>query len=259
VPSTFDLATMTFKSPQKPKSASRPKAASAKAASLKPASLKPASAKKKSAKASAAAKPAAVAEQAVEESDAPTPAVAQMTAWVVASGDNHELPFIVIDKVAARVFAYDSEGHSVGTAPALLGIASGDDSADGVGRKKLSAIDPHERTTPAGRFVAKFGRARGNDKVLWVDYPTSISLHSVITTNPKEHRLQRLNSPTVEDNRITFGCINVPAGFYKTIVRPLFHDTTGVVYILPETKPLNQVFLAFQPQPPARFYSDASR
>ena len=51
-----------------------------------------------------------------------------------------------------------------------------------------------------------------------------------------------------EDNRITYGCINVPAAFYAKVVRPVFKESTGVVYILPETKPLNEVFLAYQAQ-----------
>jgi hypothetical protein len=69
-----------------------------------------------------------------------------------------------------------------------------------------------------------------------------------VTANRKERRLQRLRSPSAEDNRITYGCINVPASFYAKVVRPLFKKTTGVVYILPETKPLNAVFLAFRAQ-----------
>jgi hypothetical protein len=44
------------------------------------------------------------------------------------------------------------------------------------------------------------------------------------------------------DRRITFGCINVPVSFYEDVVRPQFVGTTGVVYILPETKSLQEVF-----------------
>jgi hypothetical protein len=70
----------------------------------------------------------------------------------------------------------------------------------------------------------------------------------VITTNPKEHRPQRLRSPTVADNRITFGCINVPAKFYEDVVRKTFGDSRGIVYILPEVETLAQVFPMFQLQ-----------
>lgn len=55
-------------------------------------------------------------------------------------------------------------------------------------------------------------------------------------------------SPAPDDHRISFGRINVPAAFYKT-VRPLFLKKGGYVYGLPDTKPLETVFprLVFQP------------
>jgi hypothetical protein len=80
---------------------------------------------------------------------------------------------------------------------------------------------------------------------LWVDYADSISLHPVITTNRREHRLARLHSPLAEVRRITFGCINVPTAFYRDVVLNAFADGSGVVYILPEAKPLGEVLPAF--------------
>jgi hypothetical protein len=68
-------------------------------------------------------------------------------------------------------------------------------------------------------------------------------MHAVVTSNKKEKRLQRINSPTIDDNRISFGCINVPTKFYTASVSPLFKQG-GVVYILPDTKPLEDVFPA---------------
>ena len=182
---------------------------------------------------------------AAEASQEPSPDVTRIIKWVTSSRDNGDLPFMVIDKVGAEVFLFDAAGEFIGKTPALLGSTPGDDSSPGVGDRELNEISPEERTTPAGRFVANFGYARGHERVLWVDYATSISLHPVVTGNKKEQRLKRLKSPTPEDNRITYGCINVPKTFYAKVVRPLFKDTAGVVYILPETKPLNQAFLAF--------------
>jgi hypothetical protein len=168
--------------------------------------------------------------------------------WVVRSRDNGDLPFMVIDKVAAVVGVFDAEGKKLGTTAALFGVTPGDDSSPGVGDRELSDIAPEERTTPAGRFVSKFGAAAGNRRVLWVDYSTSISLHPVVTTNKKERRVERLRSTTADDNRITFGCINVPARFYTSVVVPNFRKDIGVVYILPEVKSLNEAFPAYQPQ-----------
>lgn len=172
--------------------------------------------------------------------------VAQVTDWVIASSDNGSLPFVIIDKVAAKVFVFGPDGQFKGAAPALLGSARGDNSTPGVGDRELSNIPPKQRTTPAGRFIAGFGPAYGGKSVLWVDYKTAISLHAVIVANPKEHRLQRLRSPTPKDNRITFGCINVPTAFYKNVVLPTFKGVNGIVYILPERTPLGKVLPAFQ-------------
>jgi hypothetical protein len=170
---------------------------------------------------------------------------AQLAAWVVASSDNGGRPFVIVDKLAADVFTFDADGRLEGAAPVLVGLTRGDDSFPGVGDREMSAIPPEERTTPAGRFLASFGGARGRRKVLWVDYPTAISLHPVVTTHPQERRLERLQSLAPEDRRITYGCINVPTAFYRDVVLKAFADGSGVVYILPDTKPVAEVFPAF--------------
>ncbi|MGR6327799.1 hypothetical protein ACU5AX_01910 [Sphingomonas sp. XXL09] len=163
--------------------------------------------------------------------------------WVSVSGDNRGLPYVIIDKTNASMVLYDGAGMELGRAPVLIGIAVGDDATPGVGSKDLSEIGPAEKTTPAGRFLAKFGPAAGRQRVLWVDYATSVALHPIPTPGKKsEHRRERMLSPTPDDNRITFGCINVPIAFYTKSVKPLFGRKGGYVYILPDTKPLETVF-----------------
>lgn len=171
--------------------------------------------------------------------------VAQLAAWVVTSGDGRRLPFLIVDKVHAEAFVFAADGRLWGAAPVLVGQARGDDSTPGVGDRELSAIPPPDRTTPAGRFLAALGPAAGGHQVLWVDYGAAISLHPVVTANRKEQREKRLRSPSPEDNRITYGCINVPAGFYEGVVRPAFTGIRGAVYILPDSKSLEAVFPTF--------------
>jgi hypothetical protein len=183
-----------------------------------------------------------------EQAPPPSESLTEVADLVIASGDNRGLPFAVIDKVAAEVFVFSPEGQLKGAAPALVGLAHGDGSAPGVGDRELSDITPDERTTPAGRFVAAFGPSAEGKDVLWVDYADAISLHAVINTNRKEQRPKRLASPTPDDNRITYGCINVSAAFYRTVVRPTFSGTEGVIYILPESEPLTEALPAFEPQ-----------
>ena len=168
--------------------------------------------------------------------------VQQLADWVVHSGDNRGSPFVLVDKPQARVFVFSSAGRLLGVTPALLGLARGDDSVAGIGERRLSSILPSERTTPAGRFVAALAYNLSGQQILWVDYDLGISLHPVRSTNPKERRLQRLASPSVLDNRISYGCINVPAVFFQAVVMPVFMASQGMVYILPETRPLQSVF-----------------
>lgn len=181
--------------------------------------------------------------------DAPSPIVRTLADWAVASGDNQGLPFAIVDKMTATVFVYGPYGTLLGAEPVLLGSAVGDDSVPGIGDRPMSKIRPHERTTPAGRFLAGFGPAKAEGgRTLWVDYGTAISLHPVVTTNRKERRVRRLNSPAVEDNRITYGCINVSQAFYESVVLPTMDGTKSVFYVLPDTKPLDEVLPGFAVQ-----------
>jgi hypothetical protein len=166
----------------------------------------------------------------------------ELAHWVVHSADNRNLPFLIVDKVQAKVFVFDRTGQLRGASAALLGLAIGDDSVPGIGQRKLSTIRPEERTTPAGRFVASLARDLHGEEVLWVDYDTAVSLHRVIKGNPKDRRAERLASPTPLDNRISYGCINVPVKFYDDVVSPSFRGTAGIAYVLPETRSARQVF-----------------
>ena len=166
----------------------------------------------------------------------------QIADWVIRAGDNRGMPFVIVDKKGAKVFVFNGGGQLIGATSALLGLARGDDSAPGVGDRELSQIRPDERTTPAGRFVASLGYGLGSQDILWVDYASALALHRVLPANTREHRLERLAAASPLDRRITFGCINVPAGFYDRVVQPAFTGTSGVVYILPEIKSLSEVF-----------------
>lgn len=161
--------------------------------------------------------------------------------WIVDSGDNRGLPFVIVDKRDAKVFVFGHAGDLRGAAAALLGLGRGDGSTPGIGKRRLATINIAERTTPAGRFQASLGHDYQQD-ILWIDYESSLSMHRVIVGKPSEQRHKRLESATVTDNRISFGCINVPVKFYDGIIVPAFTGTVGIVYILPENKALRDVF-----------------
>jgi hypothetical protein len=165
--------------------------------------------------------------------------------WIAASNDNFGMPFVIVDKKQAKVFVFHADGQLRGASSVLLGLGRGDASVPGIGERKLSSIRPEERTTPAGRFVAALARDLSGAEILWIDYDSAIAMHPVVTTNAKEHRTQRLASASLLDKRITYGCINVPAIFYKNVVSPAFKGTYGIVYVLPESRSMQQVFISY--------------
>ena len=100
--------------------------------------------------------------------------VVAVAAWAIRSGDHGELPFAIVDKRAARVWVFGADGKLRGEAPVLVGQTVGDRSTPFTGDRELSSIPPPERTTPAGRFIAGWGKSTKGVKTLWVDYPTAV-------------------------------------------------------------------------------------
>ena len=162
----------------------------------------------------------------------------QYADWIATSSDNGDLDFVIVDKRLARVYVFDASARLRGSSPVLLGAARGDESVPGIGIRPIAQVLPHERTTPAGRFVGERGSNANGEDVVWVDYDAAVSMHRVRATNPKERRLQRLASPSPEDNRISYGCINVPTAFYDTTIGPLFAARDAIIYVLPESPPV---------------------
>ena len=169
--------------------------------------------------------------------------------WVVRTGDHQGAPFVLVDKIDARAYVFNSQGRLQGAAPVLLGLTLGDKGVQGIGNRPLSRILPQERTTPSGRFEAALAQNLSGQLILWVDYEQGISLHPLRSVDAKERRLERLLSPTPTDNRISYGCINVPVEFWRDVVLPLFRGTVGWVYVMPEASPLGTVFPMATPSP----------
>ena len=166
----------------------------------------------------------------------------QVVGWIAESGDNRNLPYVVLDKRNARVYVFTPAGHFVATSPVLLGYTPGDDSVAGIGTRPIADVRPEERTTPAGRFISAPGKNASKEDVIWVDYDDAVSMHRVRPTNPKERRLQRLASPDPAQRRISYGCINVPVAFFNTVLWPRLGTRAAVIYVLPEVKDVREVF-----------------
>ncbi|HSI53467.1 MAG: hypothetical protein ACAH21_12645 [Ramlibacter sp.] len=172
----------------------------------------------------------------------PTEDVRQLANWTVHVGDHQGKSFVIIDKKDARVYVFGQDGRLKSAAPVLLGSAIGDDNAPGIGQKAIADVLPEEKTTPTGRYEAQMGMNTRGEDVVWVDYDAAVSMHRVLTTNPAERRLERLATPDVADNRISYGCINVPRDFYEQVLAATVKATGAIIYVLPETRGAQQVF-----------------
>ena len=172
----------------------------------------------------------------------PSPVVRQIADWAVRSGDHKALPFALVDKVNARLYAFDPSGRLIGATPVLIGMGIGDSFAPGVLQIDMYQTKPWQRVTPAGRFqVEVFEKGHGRSTI-WVDYDSGIALHKMLTRSSAERRAERMASSRPADHRITYGCINVPAAFYDAVLYPAFKPRNGVVYVLPEKNALETVF-----------------
>ncbi len=162
--------------------------------------------------------------------------------WVLAGADNQGKPFVIVDKRDARVYVFDAGGRLAGSAPALLGLAAGDASIPDIAQRAPSSLRPAERTTPAGRFDSQPGHNDNGEDIVWVDYDASLAIHRLRPAPAAERRRERLASASVDDKRISFGCIVVPVAFYEGVVSPVLGRQAGVVYVLPETRPVHEFF-----------------
>jgi len=167
--------------------------------------------------------------------------------WALQSSDNQHRPFAVVDKKAARIYVFDAEGRLLGAANALLGQAPGDHSVPGVGDGDVNRIPLADRTTPAGRFASEPGRNLSGEAIVWFDYNAALAIHRVRPGASQVQRLERLASGTPSDNRASLGCVVVMPEFYDGVVQPTLGQHRGVVYVLPESQPVQAMFGAPQP------------
>lgn len=163
--------------------------------------------------------------------------------WAFESADPAGLPFAIIDKKDARMYVFERGGHLSGVSSVLLGQTPGDGSAPGVGEHTQAGTVPvGERTTPSGRFESEPGLNLNGENVVWVDYGAALAIHRLRPGASRQEREARLASATPLDNRASLGCVVVPPDFYSEVVQPLLGRTRGVIYVLPEERPVREVF-----------------
>lgn len=174
---------------------------------------------------------------------------ARVLDWVKRSGDHQGRPFAVVDKHQARIYVYDGAGSLVGQSSALLGATRGDHTVAGVGdRAQTGEVRADERTTPAGRFDSVPGRNLTGEHVIWADYASAFAIHRVRPGRSEGPRSMRLASSVTDDKRVSLGCVVVPVAFYEQVVQRVLGQSRSVVYVLPETRPVDALFSALEQQ-----------
>lgn len=166
----------------------------------------------------------------------------QMTEWVLASADHQGQPFAIVDKKDARLFVFSANGRLLGATPALLGQTPGDQGLSDMDGRAPAQLLPAERTTPAGRFASEPGHNLQGEAVVWFSYEAALAIHRLRPAPAQERRPQRLLSDTPNDNRISLGCVIVAPSFFDAVVAPVLGRQRGVVYVLPETRPVQSLF-----------------
>ena len=166
---------------------------------------------------------------------ASTPAL-DLARQVLESADHRSLPFAVIDKQAARILVFRSDGSLAGASPVLLGQTLGDQSVPGVGERTRSGrLRSADRTTPSGRYLSEPGHNLQGEAIVWIDYANALAIHRLRPGRAAERRAQRLASMNAAEMRISAGCVVVPVAFYEAVVQPLLGHGRGVVYVMPES------------------------
>lgn len=142
------------------------------------------------------------------------------------TSDNGGRPFIIADKKAGKLYLMNADGKVVDTAPALFGRDTSDaartDRATGAGKYDLTYNRDQRLSSGYEGSVQSFDTGTNGE---------TFAIHRVIDVKG-ENRSGRLASATARDNRITHGCINVPAEFYN---KHLDGELGAVLYVLPET------------------------
>ncbi len=163
----------------------------------------------------------------------------------VANGDRD---FLMVDKLRGLIFLFKN-GQPVFSDAALTGASTADRVPPALLAKTFSQpVDDSEKITPAGRFTVSrqydklYGTTFDIGEVQGKDW--SLAIHPVFLGLPYEHRLERLKSPTAQDNHVTYGCINISSAAIRTLTRFLPADRTTPLYVLPLDEKLTSSFFA---------------
>ncbi|MEP7296302.1 MAG: hypothetical protein ABI702_08940 [Burkholderiales bacterium] len=166
--------------------------------------------------------------------------------WIVRNADNLGLPFAIVDKRHTRLYVFAPNGRLSGASAVLVGLAPGDEAVADMAHRTVASLAPQERTTPAGRYGTEPGHNDKGEAIVWFDYDASLAIHRLRAGPSAERREERLASAEAASRRASYGCVVVPVAFYEAIVAPSLGQRRGIVYVLPEARPVALMFGAIE-------------
>jgi hypothetical protein len=133
--------------------------------------------------------------------------VRQVAAWAIRTNDHRGLPFLVIDQVHGRLFAFEGSGKVVGSTPVLR-----------------NPVD--DETAPAGRFVADTRRSARSGVIVWANERDTLSLDGSAPA-PRDR------DPLATGFHHRWGSsLHVASEFYQRHLHA-FRRQASVAYVLP--------------------------
>ncbi len=147
--------------------------------------------------------------------------------------------FIIADKPNGMIHVFDKDGNVIAQDTALYGRDVGDVLGS------ASSLEGGKKVTPAGKYALEAVKLRDGgtyaggytlDLVGTNDGTGTIAIHAAYLGNVNEKRLERLASPDVKDNRVSYGCINTShKTFLDKIIPNINKLNGGMVFVLPDS------------------------
>jgi hypothetical protein len=153
--------------------------------------------------------------------------VRQMAAWAIRTNDHRGQPFLIIDQVHGRLFAFEGSGRVAGSTPILR-----------------NPVD--DETAPAGRFVADTRRSAGSGVIVWANERDTLSLDG---TPPREREREPLETGF---HHRWGSSLHVASEFYQRHLHA-FRRQASVAYVLPLQAGVHRSHRVYAARPSSAF------
>ena len=154
--------------------------------------------------------------------------------------------FMVADKPNGMLHIFKEDGSHFISDATLYGKDKGDV------MEAKSSLEGGAKITPSGKYTMKESPAEyaGGTSLILVeskDYSGYIAVHAADVSTPSERRLQRLETSTPDDNRISYGCINTKHETFINEIKPNISKLDGgMIFVLPDA--VEQTGEMFKPE-----------